>query len=77
MTDEGIDLGLPVQVRDIPAMRVARLGYRGALSTVGGVVRADADPLWLPRTVIDGALSLDRFRLLAAGAGALRAGRGG
>jgi len=35
MTDEGIDLGLPVQVRDIPAMRVARLGYRGAPADIG------------------------------------------
>jgi len=69
--------GLPEDTDERVPGRLRGLGYRGALSTVAGVVRADADPLWLPRTVIDGALSLDRFRLLAAGAGALRAGRGG
>lgn len=35
MTDELLDLGLPVQVRDIPAMRVARLQWSGAPAAIG------------------------------------------
>jgi effector-binding domain-containing protein len=35
VTDEDNDLGLHVQLRDIPAMRVAMLRYRGAPAAIG------------------------------------------
>ena len=65
--------GLDEDVDGRLAPKLKELGYTAAVSTEPGRVEADADPLWLPRTVVDGGLSHERFRLHAAGLAGLRA----